>query len=167
MMLALMVGFVILSGARGGCFYSGPTATVYETYEEPGYTVYETYEEPEVIVYETTPSTEVIVVEEEEIYYETAYYGDLAIRYDFSGYSCWDMDVETLDIAIFDVYGNLIYEEWDDPCTVFNELYIADLDMGDYYVTMIARDYWGYEILYFDGAIGHYDYFTSVDISLF
>ena len=162
-------GFILLTGAKGACFYTGPDTVVYERGHGP------VYGEPmpgeSVIVEETiteNPDGSTVIVTETTTTIQSmpVYLGDLMITYDFGGFTCMDMDIWSFDLALYDVFGQPIVMDFDLPCDIFSEMHIEDLEMGPYTLTLIGRDIFGYEMLIADVEFDHVDWFTPLHLSL-
>jgi len=139
----LAFAFTLLTGARGGCIR---------------------YQSSELV----TVSSEEIITVEPYTPSETAWLdtGDLLVTYNFSGFNCWEMDVESIDISVSDSFGSPVVDVYDAPCSLLNELYLIEMPFDVYDVTAIARDAWGDEVLWYDGSVYHADDFTWFDMSL-
>ena len=163
-----LTGFVLLTGAKGACFYAGPDTVVYERIEPHQPVIVDSSEA--VVVEETvttTPSgTTVVVTETTTTTAMPVYYGDLIISYDFGGFTCGDMDIWTFDIALYDYAGFPVIQDFDLPCDIFSEIQIRDLEMGPYHLTMVGRDIFGYETLVADIEFDHQDWITPLFIDL-
>jgi hypothetical protein len=144
----LALACMLLTGARGGCHHTSSNMTW-----ASGTT--------------TVQGDEFITVEpylpEETEWLDT---GDLLITYNFSGYDCWEMDIESVDLSVSDSFGYPIVDVFDAPCSLLNELYLVNMPYDRYYVTAIARDGWGDEIVWYDGSVFHADAFTWMDVNL-
>lgn len=137
--LLLFVAFVALSASRASCELSGP---------------------------------DVVVVDDHPTYYEPApviYTGDLSITYDFGGWSCHEVGVWGLDFYVQEhgPNGPVVVEDWGVACDPYGEIYIPDLPLDRYYVTLIARDPWGAEVYWYEAWVDHDTTFTNVDVALY
>ena len=169
-LLIALGGFVLLTGAKGACFYTGPDTVVYETIE-PAQTV---------VVAESVEPAETVVVEETTTHYTSdgstvvvtetfampLYYGDLELTYDFAGFTCAEMNIWSFDMALYDWAGNPVLQQFDMFCDIYSQIQILDLEMGSYTMTLIGYDPYGYEILIADIAFDHEDWFTPLHLSL-
>lgn len=135
----LLVAFVALSASRASCELSGPDVVIVDEY--PTY-----YAPPPV-----------------------AYSGDVSIMYDFGGWSCQDVGVWGIDFTISEdgPNGPVWVEDWAIACDPWGEIYIPDLPLGRYFLTLTARDPWGGEVFWYEAWLYHETSYTQVDISLY
>ena len=166
--IALMA-FVVLTEAKGACFYTGPDTVYYETVE-PYETVY--YEPSETVYVEETVTRDaygssVVVTETTTVSKSTpVYFGDIIISYDFDGFTCESMDIWGFDLAIYDWMGRPVVQEFDLPCDLMSEIQILDMEMGPYTLTLVGRDFWGFETLVADVSFTHEDWITPLYLNL-
>ena len=167
-LLMALTAFVVLTGAKGACFYAGPDTVVYERIEPHQPVIVDSTEA--VYVEETITTTPtgatVVVTETTTTTTMPTYYGDLVVSYDFGGFTCGDMDIWTFDIALYDYAGFPVLQDFDLPCDIFSEIQIRDLEMGTYSLTMVGRDIFGYETLVADITFDHEDWITPLFIDL-
>ena len=167
-LLTALGGFVLLTGAKGACFYTGPDTIVYETIEPHPTTVVpapgETVVVEETITHHSSDGSTVVVTETTTTL--PVYFGDLELTYDFAGFTCGEMNIWTFDMALYDWAGELILHEFDMPCDIYSQIQILDLEMGSYTMTLIGHDPFGYETLIADIEFYHEDWFTPLHLSL-
>ncbi|GMV41454.1 MAG: hypothetical protein AMXMBFR64_31700 [Myxococcales bacterium] len=137
--LLLFTAFVALSASRASCELSGPDVVVVD--HSPAY----------------VPGPPVI------------YSGDVSITYDFGGWSCQDVGVWGIDFSVSEggPSGPVWVEDWAIACDPWGEIYIPDLPLGRYFLTLVARDPWGGEVFWYDAWVYHEAPYTSVDVSLY
>ena len=137
--LLLLTAFVALSASRASCELSGPEVVVLD--DSPHY----------------APPPQVI------------YTGDLSITYDFGGWSCPDVGVWGIDFTVQEggPHGPVMVEDWGLACDPYGEVYIPDLPLDRYYLTLIARDPWGAEVYWYEAWVDHDTSFTQVDVALY
>lgn len=138
---ALAAIFIAMSGSRASCVMTGPDVVVVD--EPPSYD-YDYYPPP-------------------------VYSGDVSVTYDFGGYSCWQMGVYGIDFELreWGPSGVTVMDDWGLACDAYGELIFPDLPLGDYYLTLIARDHHGYELYWYEGWVIHDSSYTRVDVSLY
>jgi len=135
---------LLLCGAYGSCRVQGPEIVTIET--------------PTTITYETP-----IYIEHQP----STYYGDLSISYDFDGFSCWDMGIESMEFEVYDWAGYLVVEDWDLSCSPGSSLWIPNLELGNYWIVLSGRGYYGDIIQVFETHIEHNTTDTYLHVSLY
>jgi hypothetical protein len=120
------------------------------------------YEEP-VVVYDPAPTPPPPPPPPAPVIYT----GDLAVSYDFGGWSCWDMGVASVAFELYDESGWLVSEDWGLPCAPGSTIWITNLPLGDYYLVLEGADGWGYPTFTSEAYVGHYSPTSSVWVTLY
>ncbi len=93
--------------------------------------------------------------------------GDVALFYDFGGWSCWDLDVASLDVELYDSTGQLIAEAWDVPCDPLSPIEFYGLPWDTYEIDVFARDPAGWDVLSYQDWFSLYGSYTEVYVTLY